>query len=88
MSETAGQKISRKINQDRDRVEAQLVDRAISIISDLKLLLEAVRDDQHINGLGVLQSRANDLDRLCGMREQIVELQNVASYENKKETGK
>ncbi len=83
--ETAGQKISQVINQNRDRVEEQLMDRANSMINDLTLLVTALEDDQHINGLGVLQSRGSELDRLCGMREQIVELQNSANYHNERE---
>ncbi len=83
--ETAGQKISYTINQNRDRVEEQLVDRATSIIRDMERLLTALENDQHINGLGELQSRGSELDRLCGMREQIVELQNSANYHNDKD---
>ena len=83
--ETAGQKISQVINQNRDRVEERLVSTATAIARDMERLLTALENDQHINGLGELQSRGSELDRLCGMREQIVELQNSANYHNEKE---
>ncbi len=83
--ETAGQKISQVINQQRTRVEERLVEVANDITNTMERLLSALEEDQHINGLGELQSRGSELDRLCGMREQIVELQNSANYHNEKE---
>ena len=83
--ETAGEKIAEKINLDRKRVEESLVSTAVGIINDMELLLKHLEDDTHINSLGELQARGSELDRLCGMREQIVELQNVANYVNEKD---
>ncbi len=57
----------RTIDVKIDRVRQELIARAESASSDLVHLANQLSDDpeRHINGLGVLQRHAQDIDRLC-----------------------
>lgn len=79
-STTSIQKMKDQIDRDRERVEEQLVGVAKNIIDKMERLLRDLDSGMHINGLGELQSRGSEVDRLCGIREQIVQHQNVANY--------
>ncbi len=69
--------MERTIHSHRARTEARLRDVGVQIVRDIEHTIAALDDDNHINSLGVLQGFGSEFDRLAGIREELVELQNI-----------
>lgn len=69
--------IANAIERRLNRVEDQIRGVVLTIQREMERTIESLDAEQHINSLGILQGSGSDLDRLAGIREELVELQNI-----------
>ena len=73
MTNEALQLVLDSARRDVERVEKELAHSARRLEADMRTLLERLDEDRAVNGLGEVQGRGFDVDRLCALRQAKLE---------------